>query len=51
MVSPDQPELICGLAHAVADGALEAAGESARVTRTRHDPERRTCVLEIGHPA
>jgi predicted ArsR family transcriptional regulator len=47
LVSPDQPELICRLVGAAIDGAVEAGPRRLRVTRTEHDPVRRTCTIHL----
>lgn len=47
LVSPDQPELVCELAAAVADGVLAGAGSQARLTARRHDPRRRSCKAAL----
>jgi predicted ArsR family transcriptional regulator len=47
LVSPEAPELVCRLVQAVADGAAQSfAGRS--VVAARHDPRRRSCLLELG---
>jgi predicted ArsR family transcriptional regulator len=47
LISPDAPELVCRLVQAVADGAARSfAGRP--IVAARHDPGRRSCVLELG---
>src|SRR5436190_3625870 len=43
VVSPEHPELVCGLADAVAEGVLAGSGSKLKLGRVRHDPERRSC--------
>jgi predicted ArsR family transcriptional regulator len=45
LVASDDPAMVCRLAGAVADGALE--GSALRVARTEHDPARRRCVATL----
>jgi predicted ArsR family transcriptional regulator len=45
LVAGEDPTLVCGLADAVADGALE--GTTLRVTGRKHDPARRRCSLTL----
>jgi predicted ArsR family transcriptional regulator len=48
LVSPERPELVCGLGAAVVDGVLAGAGSARRVTGAEHHPERRACTLTLG---
>ena len=47
-LNPGAPEVICGLASAVADGVLAGSGSRRRVVGARHDPELRSCALRLG---
>ncbi len=47
LVLPDQPELLCGLAMAVAEGVLAGSGTRARLTGVAHDPVARHCKATI----
>jgi predicted ArsR family transcriptional regulator len=47
LVAPDDPTLVCELAHGAVDGALAAAGGELRVRRARHRPVERVCDLEL----
>jgi predicted ArsR family transcriptional regulator len=46
-VLPDNPELVCGLAAAVADGVLAGSGSELRVGERSHDPAARRCSLAL----
>ena len=45
LVSNSKPQLVCGLADAVVDGALE--GTPLRAVRRRHDPKARVCTTTL----
>src|SRR4051794_9000553 len=47
LVMPDQPQMICGLAIAAAEGVLAGSGSRLRVGRRHHDPERRACSARL----
>ena len=47
LVLPERPQMICGLAVAVADGVLAGAGSPLRIGRRHHDPEHRACSVEL----
>jgi predicted ArsR family transcriptional regulator len=47
IVSPNSPELVCTLVDAVAQGVLDGAGSSLRLTRVEHDPHRRECSATL----
>jgi DNA-binding transcriptional ArsR family regulator len=46
LVNPGDPEQVCRLVGAVADGVLSGSDEQ-RVVGTRHDPRRRSCSLLV----
>jgi predicted ArsR family transcriptional regulator len=48
LVSPEAPELVCRLTQAVADGAVRSLDARRAIVSARHDPERRSCALEVG---
>ena len=50
LVSPQCPQLLCGLAVAVVDGLADAAGSSLRVGAASHDPARRRCSATLKPP-
>jgi predicted ArsR family transcriptional regulator len=43
LVSPQHPELVCGLADAVVEGVLSGSGSRLMLAGVRHDPEQRSC--------
>jgi predicted ArsR family transcriptional regulator len=45
LVAPSRPGLVCGLADAVIDGALEGSG--ARARHETHDPAARRCAVAV----
>jgi predicted ArsR family transcriptional regulator len=47
LVLPDRPELLCGLAMAVAEGVLAGSGIGTRLTGVAHDPVARHCKATI----
>jgi predicted ArsR family transcriptional regulator len=47
LVLPDQPELVCGLALAVAEGVLDGSRTRAKLTGAVHDPVARRCKATI----
>ena len=47
LILPDQPQLICELAMAVADGVLLAAHNHLRIAERQHDPQRRSCLARL----
>jgi predicted ArsR family transcriptional regulator len=51
VVSPEHPELVCGLADAVAEGILAGSGSKLKLARVRHDPERRSCTASLRRAA
>jgi predicted ArsR family transcriptional regulator len=51
IVAPGHPELVCGLADAVAEGVLAASGSRLELVRVHHDPDRRACGGSIRQAA
>jgi DNA-binding transcriptional ArsR family regulator len=51
LVSPEHPELVCGLADAVVEGILAGSGSKLKLARARHDPERRSCRVSLRRAA
>jgi len=47
LVSPKHPQLICSLACAAIDGIAEAGPRRLRVNSSEHDPEQRTCTVQL----
>jgi predicted ArsR family transcriptional regulator len=47
LVLPERPELVCGLAAAVAEGVLSGSGGELTIGERHHDPLRRACSLEL----
>jgi predicted ArsR family transcriptional regulator len=43
LVSPERPELVCGLADAVIEGVLSGASSKLKLAGAQHDPGRRSC--------
>jgi DNA-binding transcriptional ArsR family regulator len=51
LVSPEHPELVCGLADAVVEGVLSASDSPLKLASARHDPERRSCYASLRRAA
>jgi predicted ArsR family transcriptional regulator len=49
VVSPDHPEVVCGLATGLVEGILAASGSDLRVAEHDKHPERRRCTLKLTH--
>jgi len=47
LVLPDNPELVCELAAAVAQGVLDGSGSGLAIDAREHDVERRTCRITL----
>jgi predicted ArsR family transcriptional regulator len=47
VVSPDHPEIICGLATGLVEGVLAASGADMRVAEHDNHPEARRCTLRL----
>jgi predicted ArsR family transcriptional regulator len=47
IVAPDQPQLVCNLVIAVAEGVLAGCGSSLRVVARDHHPDERHCVAVL----
>ena len=47
LVLPDHPELVCELAAAVTQGALDGGGSGLTVAEREHDVERRSCTITL----
>jgi predicted ArsR family transcriptional regulator len=47
LVAPGQPELVCELAVAVAEGVLAGSGSDLRVGRRMHHPDERRCSIGL----
>lgn len=47
VVSPDHPEIICGLATGLVEGILAASGDDLRVAEHDKHPEDRRCTLHL----
>ena len=49
VVSPDHPEIVCGLATGLVEGVLAASGSTLRVGTHDARPEDRRCTLRLTH--
>jgi predicted ArsR family transcriptional regulator len=49
VVSPDHPEVVCGLATGLVEGILAASGSDLRVAEHDKRPEARRCTLRLTH--
>jgi predicted ArsR family transcriptional regulator len=49
VVSPDHPEVVCGLATGLVEGVLAASGSTLRVGEHDAHPEDRRCTLRLTH--
>src|SRR3954465_7008701 len=49
IVSPDHPEVVCGLATGLVEGVLAASGSDLRVAEHDKRPEARRCTLRLTH--
>jgi len=47
VVSPDHPEVVCGLATGVVEGVLSASGSRLRVVEHEGDPDARRCTVRL----
>src|SRR5919197_2496852 len=47
VVSPDHPEVVCGLATGVVEGVLAASGSTLRVLERVGDPRARRCTVHL----
>jgi predicted ArsR family transcriptional regulator len=47
VVSPDHPEIVCGLATGLVEGVLAASGSALRVAEHDAHPEDRRCTLRL----
>lgn len=47
VVSPDHPEIVCGLATGLVEGVLAASGSTLRVGEHDAHPEERRCTLRL----
>jgi predicted ArsR family transcriptional regulator len=47
VVSPDHPEVVCGLATGVVEGVLSASGSPLRVLEHEGDPRARRCTVRL----
>ena len=50
VVSPDHPEVVCGLATGVVEGVLSTSGSLLRVTEHQADPDARRCTVRLAAP-
>jgi len=51
LVSPERPELVCGLADAVIEGVLAGTGSRLRLARAQHEPALRSCKATLRRAA
>jgi hypothetical protein len=47
LVSPGEPQIICNMAMAVAEGVLAGSGSKLRLTARDHHPEMRRCTAVL----
>jgi predicted ArsR family transcriptional regulator len=51
LVSPERPELVCGLADAVVEGVLSGTGSQLELADAQHDSARRSCHATLRRAA